>query len=97
MLLDEEQNELILHAAKGFGPAYHNQPPLKIGEGIAGRTAEIGHPIVVEDVLEETTYRYPNIAREEHLCSLLYLYLHRRQFPVLSSPSWISLQCHLDK
>ncbi|HEY77436.1 MAG TPA: GAF domain-containing protein [Thermoflexia bacterium] len=71
MLLDETENVLILRATQGLSPAYRDRPPLKVGEGIAGRVAETGEPIVVADVRTDPRYRYPEVAREVGLCSLL--------------------------
>ena len=71
MLLDETENVLVLQATQGLNRAYRNRPPLKVGEGIAGRVAETGEPIVVADVRTDPRYRYPEVAREVGLCSLL--------------------------
>jgi len=70
MLLDEEE-VLILRAAHGLGPAYRNHPPIPVGEGVAGWVAEAGEPVVVADVRSDPRYRYPEVARQEGLCSLL--------------------------
>ncbi|HID89511.1 MAG TPA: GAF domain-containing protein [Anaerolineae bacterium] len=71
MLLDEEESILVLRAARGLGPAYRNCPPLKVGEGIAGQVARAGEPIAVVDVRADPRCRYPDVAREEGLRSLL--------------------------
>jgi signal transduction protein with GAF and PtsI domain len=72
MLVDEERNELVLKGAQSIvGPAYRNKPPLKIGEGVAGRVAQTGQPMTVLDVRQEPLYRYQDIARQEGLVSLL--------------------------
>ena len=79
MLLDVERSVLILRATQSLSPAYRDKPPLKIGEGIAGRVAQTGQPMVVEDVRREPHYRYADIAREEGLCSLLCVPLRVRE------------------
>jgi len=79
MLLDEERGELRLRATQGFGPGYRERPPLHAGEGIAGRVAESGRPIVVEDVLHDARYRHPDLARREGLRSLLCVPLRVRE------------------
>jgi len=71
MLLDEEQEVLVLRATQSLSPAYRNKPPLRRGEGIAGLVAQTGQPITVADVRRDPRYRYPEIARQEGLCSLL--------------------------
>jgi two-component sensor histidine kinase len=70
MLLDEE-NRLVLRATQSLSPAYRDKPPLKIGEGAAGRVAQTGELMVVEDVRSDPRYRYADIARQEELCSLI--------------------------
>jgi len=79
MLLDEERNELILRATQSLSPAYRDKPPLKMGEGIAGRVAQTGRPAVVEDVRRDPYCRYADIAREAGLCSLLCVPLRVRE------------------
>jgi hypothetical protein len=37
MLIDEKTNELVLKATQSMSEAYNKKPPLKLGEGIAGR------------------------------------------------------------
>jgi two-component sensor histidine kinase len=78
MLLNE-QDELILHATHGVSPAYGDKPPLRMGEGITGGVAQSGRPEVVRDVRQEPRYRYPEIARQEGLHSLLCVPLQVRE------------------
>jgi two-component sensor histidine kinase len=70
---------LILRATQSLSPAYRDKPPLEVGEGIAGRVAQTGQPMVVEDVRREPRYRYADIARAEGLCSLLCVPLRVRE------------------
>jgi signal transduction protein with GAF and PtsI domain/anti-sigma regulatory factor (Ser/Thr protein kinase) len=79
MLLDEEQGDLILRATHGFGSDYRDKPPLSVGEGIAGRVAQIGEPIAVMDVRRDPRYYYPDVAVREGLCSLLCVPLRVRE------------------
>jgi signal transduction protein with GAF and PtsI domain len=71
MLLDEDRGELVLQATQSLSSAYREKGSLKLGEGIAGRVAQSGQPMVVEDVRVDPRYRYVDIARREGLCSLL--------------------------
>lgn len=72
MLYDEERGELVLKGAQSIvGPAYRNKPPLKLGEGVAGRVVQTGQIMAIEDVRVEPAYRYTEIARQEGLVSLL--------------------------
>jgi two-component sensor histidine kinase len=78
MLLNEE-NELILHAAHGVSEAYKEKAPLKLGEGVVGRVAERGEPAVLTDVGEDPRYRYGELAEREGLRSLLCVPLQVRE------------------
>jgi two-component sensor histidine kinase len=70
---------LVLRATQSLSPAYRDKPPLKVGEGIAGRVAQTGQLMVVEDVRRDPRYRYADIARQEGLCSLLCVPLRVRE------------------
>jgi GAF domain-containing protein len=71
MLLDETTGELVLRATDHPSPAYHDKPPIKIGEGIVCLVAKTGRPMAILDVRQEALYRHVDIARQEGLCSLL--------------------------
>ncbi|MGA9349220.1 MAG: GAF domain-containing protein, partial [Anaerolineae bacterium] len=50
-LLDEEASELIIRAHQGLSSQYlQGVDRLKLGEGLAGRVAQSGEPIVVDDI-----------------------------------------------
>jgi len=71
MLIDEEKNELVIRATQSISEEYNKKPPLKIGEGIAGKVAKLNKPMIVKDVTKEKEYKYQDIAKKEGLCSLL--------------------------
>jgi signal transduction protein with GAF and PtsI domain len=71
MLIDEKKNELVIRATQSVSEEYNKKPPLKIGEGIAGKVAKLNKPLVVKDVTKNKEYKYQDIARKEGLCSLL--------------------------
>ncbi|MFA4888914.1 MAG: GAF and ANTAR domain-containing protein [Candidatus Omnitrophota bacterium] len=71
MLLDEKTNSLVIRATQSMSQEYNQKPPLKIGEGIAGKAAAENKPIAVRDVTREKEYKYQDIARKEGLRSLL--------------------------
>ncbi len=71
MLIDEKKNELVIRATQSISEEYNKKPPLKIGEGIAGKAVKENKPIVVKDVTKEKEYKHKDIARKEGLCSLL--------------------------
>jgi signal transduction protein with GAF and PtsI domain len=79
LLLDEKHSQLVLEATQGFSPAYNKKAPLKIGEGVAGQVAQTGEPMIIEDVRQDDRYHYAEIARHDHLCSLLCVPLRVRE------------------
>jgi len=71
MLIDEKTNELVVRATQSISEEYNRKPPLKIGEGIAGKVALENKPIAVKDVTKEHEYKHKDIAKKEGLSSLL--------------------------
>ncbi|MDD5495582.1 MAG: GAF and ANTAR domain-containing protein [Candidatus Omnitrophica bacterium] len=71
MLLDENRNELIIRATQSVSDAYNKKPPVKIGEGIAGKVFKEKVPVKVLDVRKDKNYISRSIAKKEGLCSLL--------------------------
>jgi len=71
MLINKKTNELVIRATQSISEEYNKKPPLKIGEGIAGKVAKENKPITVKDVTKEREYKYGDIAKKEGLCSLL--------------------------
>lgn len=71
MLLDEKNQELSIRATQSMSEAYNKKPPLKVGEGIAGKVALRKNPIAILDVTKEKEYKYRDIAIKEGLKSLL--------------------------
>lgn len=71
MLLDEKTNELVVRATQSISEEYNKKPPLKIGEGIAGKVASENKPMVVKSVMKEKEYKHKDIAKREGLSSLL--------------------------
>lgn len=71
MLVDDKKQELAIKATQSISESYNKKPPLKIGEGIAGKVALEKKPITVYDVTKEEEYKYKDIAKKEGLASLL--------------------------
>lgn len=71
MLLDKDTRELVVKATQSISESYNKKPNSKLGEGIAGRVAQSGKPITVLDVRKDKRYVNQDIAKKEHLCSLL--------------------------
>lgn len=70
-LLDEKTNTLVLKATQSMSESYNKKPPLKMGEGIAGKVAFENKPIAIYDISKELEYKYKDIAKREGLKSLL--------------------------
>lgn len=70
MLLDKK-NELVIKASQSISDDYLKKPPLKNGEGIAGKVLKEKKPVAVFDIAKDKIYKYKEIAKKEGLCSLL--------------------------
>ena len=73
MLLDAQKGELSIRATQSVSKRYLKKPPVKLGEGIAGRVAIQNKSIISSDVRKDPLYINQNIAKAEGLCSLLSL------------------------
>ncbi len=73
MLLDEKKKMLEVKATQSVSEAYNRKPPLRLGEGIAGRAALEKKPIIVRDVKKDPRYVNKEIAEKENLSSLISL------------------------
>jgi len=71
MLLDEKTGQLYVRATQSVSEAYIKKPPVKVGDGIAGRVARTGRPVISKDVKKDPNYINRKIAAKEKLCSLL--------------------------
>lgn len=71
MLVDEEKQELVIKATQSKSREYIKKPNLKIGESVAGQAIMEGHAVTVLDVRKAPSYRFPDIAKKEGLCSLV--------------------------
>jgi len=71
MMINGKKNELVIKATQSLSTAYRDKPPIKIEQSISGKVVEKRQPIQVANVTEDPVYRYPEIARQEGLKSLL--------------------------
>lgn len=71
MLLDEGKGHLVVKATQSVSEDYLKKPPIRMGEGIAGRVAKEGKPVISKDVKKDPLYLNRKIAIKEKLCSLL--------------------------
>lgn len=73
MLLDENREELVIKATQSKSRAYIRKPNVKLTESVAGRAVIEGKPIVIRDVRKAPDYQFPDIAKQEGLCTLVAL------------------------
>jgi len=71
MLVDEKEGLIKIRATQAMSDEYLKKPPLKIGEGVAGKVVQTGKPLIITDVREEPEYKYRDIATKEGLVSML--------------------------
>lgn len=71
MLLDKESKSLSVKATQSVSDKYNKKPSIKLGAGVAGRVAQSGKPITINDVRKDEYYINREIAKKEKLCSLL--------------------------
>jgi signal transduction histidine kinase len=65
LLLDEDTNALQYRISRGLSPRYAEAVRLSPGEGIGGRVAQTGEPILLEDISKDPRAANPDIIRAE--------------------------------
>jgi diguanylate cyclase (GGDEF)-like protein len=63
MIFDEHDQKLRIAVAKGMSPPLARTMTLSLGEGIAGRVASSGAPLLVNDIERDTRVASPNRPR----------------------------------
>src|SRR3990172_7759694 len=85
---------LVLRASHGLAQEALGKAKLKIGEGITGSAVEARKPILVEDVSQDSRYRYfPETKEEQYKIKTMYSYpifLGEKPFGVLSLQSVVT-------
>lgn len=71
MLLDETGEELILKAWHGASAAYIKKPNLRVEESLVGVVVNRLKPLAILNVQENQRFQHTELARREHLISLL--------------------------
>jgi signal transduction histidine kinase len=67
LLLDESTQKLRYKINRGLSATYVEQVQIGLGEGIAGRAAQSGNPILVEDVSKDPRTANPDLVSTEGL------------------------------
>jgi signal transduction protein with GAF and PtsI domain len=71
MLFDEKRDELVIAATQSLSHEYVNKPGLRVGQSVSGKAVLEKRPVSVLNVMEESGYMYPDVARQEGIVSLL--------------------------
>ena len=67
LLLDEEGEKLYYRVHRGLSARYAREVWIPVGEGIAGRVAQTGEPMLLEDVSRDPRTAYPDLISAEGL------------------------------
>lgn len=67
MLLDEESRFLSYRVTRGLSDRYSKEMYMKLGEGVAGRVAQSGKPILIDDISSEPDVARPDLVSLEGL------------------------------
>ncbi|MEI7642869.1 MAG: GAF domain-containing protein [Chloroflexales bacterium] len=70
-LYDKHRDELVLRAVRGLNYAAIGQVVTKLGSGVTGWAAQLGHPVSVRDVWQETRFNLEPQLGEEPFHSIL--------------------------
>ncbi len=70
-LYDKHRDELILRATRGLNRAAVGQVTSRLGEGVTGWSAQLGHPVAVRDVRHEPRFNVEPQLGEEPFRSML--------------------------
>ncbi len=71
LLLDEQTQTLSYRVHQGLSTKYVEEMRLSLGEGIAGRVAESGKSILVEDICADPRAAYPDLVSAEGLTAFI--------------------------
>ena len=63
LLIERDTRELIIFVAKGIPRTIIEETHIKIGEGIAGKVAQTGRAIFVENIEDDARYQRTNLER----------------------------------
>ena len=71
LLLDEENGALRYYTQRGLSAKYVEEMRMSLGEGIAGRVAQTGEPMLLEDVSRDPRVARPDLVNAEGLRGLV--------------------------
>ena len=67
LLLHEQTQMLSYQVYRGLSAKYVEQVKMRLGEGVAGRVAQTGEPVVLEDISRDPRAAYPDLVSTEGL------------------------------
>ena len=67
LLLDEESQTLSYQVHRGLSTRYVQEAKFSLGESIAGQVADLGEPIILEDISKDTRVIRPDLVLAEGL------------------------------
>jgi signal transduction histidine kinase len=67
LLLHEQTQMLSYQVYRGLSAKYVEQVKMSLGEGVAGRVAQTGEPVVLEDISRDPRTAYPDLISTEGL------------------------------
>jgi signal transduction histidine kinase len=67
LLLHEQTQKLSYRVYRGLSAKYIEQVKMSLGEGVAGRVAQTGEPVVLEDISQDPRVAYPDLVSTEGL------------------------------
>jgi signal transduction histidine kinase/CheY-like chemotaxis protein len=60
MLLDQQRKTLRIAASRGLPDEVHDQAEVRLGEGVAGKVAELGDAVIVDDIERDARFARTN-------------------------------------
>lgn len=78
LLLDEQTQTLSYRVHQGLSPRYVEEMHLSLGEGIAGRVAQSGKAILLEDISADPRTAHPDLVSAEGLKAFISVPLRAR-------------------
>ncbi len=70
-LFDVEDGSLKIVKSQGVSEEFLSQDPIRVGEGVIGKAIEAGEIFVTADILKEADCRYPELAQNDLIKSVL--------------------------
>jgi signal transduction protein with GAF and PtsI domain len=71
LMLVDDKGELVIKASQSISEEYLKKPPLKKGEGLAGKVVQDAAAFSAYDIAKDKYFKYKEIAKKEGLISVL--------------------------